>query len=421
MKRWRPSDLAPATPAKPQPLRVWAAVALLVVAAGLYTWGTWNYFTRRYNGGNDFYSRYVAWRAFVFEGRNPYSEDVTREIQIAITGRLARPGEDENALIYPWYALLLQWPFIFLPWPWARAIYMVLCQGFIVAGLMLTARLYRWRLAPGLLAVTAGWAVLFYPEARGIILGQLVITQYLLGALALWLISRKHDVWAGVCLALSTVRPPAVYLFVPFVLFYALFRRRWQLVAVFFAVMAGLGLGGFLILPTWLTDWLYRMGRYPDYTIGQSPIWLLTHQVTNLGTVFEVALSAACLAGLGWCWWLAVRAPDDRAFHWTLGMTLVVSNLVVPRSATTNYIFLLFPTYLLFAALDRRWPRAGQWLIVGLEGVSLVGLWWLFAATVHVDVEHPIMFIPSLVALGLALIFFRRWLVNDNRQQQITV
>jgi hypothetical protein len=298
---------------------------------------------------------------------------------------------------------------------------MVLCQVFVVAGLGLTAQLLRWKLPPLLFALTALWAVLFYPEGRGILLGQIVITQYILSVLALWLLHRKHDAWAGVCLALTTVRPTAVFLLAPFLLIYGLWRRRLRFVAACLIALAVLFAAGFLFLPSWLTDWLYRMGRYPAYTIGQSPVWLLTHQALPLGAAGEVFVTAICLGGLGWAWWRACRLPGDEAFHWALGVTLVISNLVVPRSATTNYIFLLFPTYLIFAATCRAWPRAGGWVAAGLELFSLAGLWWLFAATVRGDVEQPIMFIPQVVVLGLALAGGYRWLVADNRRMEVAL
>jgi hypothetical protein len=398
--------------------QVWA-VGLLLAVGGLYVWGTYQFYTSRYNGGNDFFSRYVAWRAFLLEGHNPYSDEVTHTIQLAINGRLALPGEDENALIYPWYAVVLQWPFVFMPWPWARAVYMVLCQVFIATGLGFTAQLLHWKLPPLLFTATALWAVLFYPEGRGLILGQIVITQYFLTVLTLWLLQQKHEVWAGVCLALTTARPTAVFLLVPFLLLWALWRRRFRFVAACLITLTLLCAAGFWLLPTWLTDWLYRLGRYPAYTIGQSPVWLLAHQVLPLGVAGEVVLTLVCLAGLGWAWWRVRQGPGEEAFHWALGVTLVVSDLVVPRSATTNYIFLLFPTYLIFAALCRTWPRAGRWVMLALELGSLVGLWWLFFVTVQGDVEAAIMYIPSVVCLGLALGLGYRWLIVDNRRAKI--
>jgi hypothetical protein len=396
-------------------------VVLLLAVGAAYTWGTYQYFTLPFNGGNDFYSRYVAWRAFLLQGRNPYSDDVTHEIQMAINGRLAEPGEDENALIYPWYAVVVQWPLVFLSWPWARAVYMVLSQAFVLAGLALTAQLLRWKLPPALLALTALWAILFYPEGRGIVLGQIVITQYFFGVLAIWLLKGRRDGWAGLCLALTTVRPTAAFLFVPFLLWHALARRRWRFIIAVAVSLAVLFFSGFIFLPNWLSDWLYRMARYTTYTIGQSPVWLLTHQATTLGTGWEWALTLLCLGVMGWAWWRAAHVPGGAAFHWALGLTLVISDLIVPRSATTNYIFLLFPTYLLFAAISRRWPRAGGWLIAALEVAGLVGLWWLFAATIRGDVEQPIMFIPLPVVVGLALVLGSRWLIEDNRRAEIAL
>ena len=396
-------------------------LALISLFVFVYTWQTYALFTSRVSGGNDFFSRYVAWRAWVFEGRNPYSDEVTKEIQIDINGHTALPGEDENALIYPWYAFLVQWPFIFLPWNWARALYMVVCQIFIVLGFALTAKLLNWQPPRLAFAFTAVWAIFFYPEARGVILGQIVITQYLFMALALWLMHAKRDGWAGICLALSTVKPPPVVFAVLFLLLFAGVRRRLRLVWAFGLTLIGFALLGFLLLPTWLSDWLYRAFRYPSYTVGQPPVWLLTHQWTHWGDGWELLLSLICLAGMGLAWLVAFRRKDEAAFHWAFGVTFVVTDLILVRSATTSYIFLLFPIYLVFAALRRTWPRWGTWGMIGLQVAGLVGLWWLFLVTVQGDQEQPIMFVPLPVLLALVLGLGYRWLIDDDREAQVTI
>lgn len=395
-------------------------VAILLAVGAGYVWGTYEFFTRRYNGGNDLFVRYAAWRAYLFEGRDPYSPEVTREIQVGMWGRPSdRPGEAE--MVYPLYALVVQWPFVFMPWEWARALYMVLCQVFIVVGLILTARLLEWKLNSILFVGMALWAIVFYPEARGVILGQIVITQYLFAVLALWCLREKQEVWGGICLALTTVRPPAVFLFVPFLLVYALARRRWRFIWSFGISLALLLGVSFLVLPSWFTEWMTQVLRYPGYTVGQSPVWLFAHMATNLGTVGEWALNLICYGGMAAAWWLALRRPDDRGFHWALGMTLVVSNLTAMRSATTNYIFLLFPTYLVFAALLRAWPRGGRWAVLAVQLTGLVGLWWLFFATVQGDQEQAIMYIPQPVLIGLVLLAGYRWLLADNLRAKVTL
>lgn len=397
-------------------VRCWGLLFVGLIFIVAYTWGIWAVFTSKFNGGNDFFSRYVAWRAFLLEGRNPYSDEVTHEIQIAMNGREALFGEDENAVIYPWYAVLLQWPFVFFPWPVARALYMVLCQLFIVIGLILTARFFQWNPPPALLAGTALWAVLFYPEGRGIIIGQIVITQYFLGVLALWLLHRRQDGWAAVCLAFTTVRPPAVFLFVPFVLFYMLFRKRWRFLILFAVCMLVLFFSGFIFLPTWASDWLHRMSRYTIYTMNWTPIWQLTHLATHWGTPVQILLNILCAGVMVGVWWIAARRPDDAAFYYALSVTFVVSELISPRSATPNYIFYLFPTIMIFAALSRTWPKASSWLIGLIEVVGLVGLWWLFAITVVGNAEQPIMYVPQPVLLAVVLPLTYRWLVTDHQR-----
>jgi len=117
-----------------------------------------------------------------------------------------------------------------------------------------------------------------------------------------------------------------------------------------------------------------------------------------------------------WSWWLARRPgkAGDAVFHWALGITLVVSNLIVSRSATTNYVLLLVPTLWVFAGLDRR-GRPGRLLIATILLVSLVGLWWLQLATVVGNQEQPVMFLPWPLALGVVLLLCAPWLWRATR------
>src|SRR5713226_2156184 len=94
--------------------RVGLALAILVVWAAGYTWGTWRYFTRPVPGGNDFLAHYTAWQAYLEQGLNPYSDAAALYTQQAIYGRPAGPGEDQNRLNYPFYSILLHGPFVLI-------------------------------------------------------------------------------------------------------------------------------------------------------------------------------------------------------------------------------------------------------------------------------------------------------------------
>jgi hypothetical protein len=265
------------------------------------------------------------------------------------------------------------------------------------------------------------WSLLFYPTARGVILGQFAIFGFFSLAAALYFLKRGRDGLAGALLVISTIKPTLVFLVVPFLLLWALFQRRWRFVAGFLGPLLVLTLAGMLVYPAWVSDWLYRITRYSEYTVGQSPVWLLSHNaIPALGQSGERIISLLLAVGMFFSWWLALRAGDRKWFFWSLGLTLVVSNMVVPRSATTNYVLMLAPTFWIFAALDRSLKWGKPLLLVTLL-VSFVSLWWLHYGTVIGNQEQPVMFIPYPVTLGLILLVGCRWLLKDAEQYKVFI
>jgi hypothetical protein len=377
-----------------------AAVALLAMVALAYTWATWRYFTLPIAGGNDFLTHYSAWDSYLRHGLNPYSDEAALRTQMAIYGRPARSGEDQNRMVYPFYSILVHGPFVFVDYAVARALYMTLLQAALLCGVIMMFEVLVWRPPLWMRGCVIAWSVLYYPEARGIILGQFAIFGFFALAGALYLLRAGRDTAAGAVLVLATVKPTLVFLVVPLLLLWAAAGRRWRFVATFGLVLLALSLASLLLLPSWPRDWLLRVRQYSGYTVGQSPVWLVTHTAwPALGTVGEVTLVCALLSLMLFAWWRALRSrPESADFHWALGLTLVVSNLVVPRSATTNYVLMLAPTLWILSALDRR-GRPGRAAVLGLLLFSLVGYWWLHLATVVGNQEQPLLFLPWPLAL----------------------
>lgn len=405
----------------------WIGLALLLVVAAAYTWATWQFFTRPVPGGNDFLAHRSAWDAYLRQGLSPYSDEAALHTQMAIRGRPALPGEDENRLTYPFYSILLHGPFVYIDdYALARAIYMTLLQAALFAGVLMSLDFVRWRPPVWLMALIMIWALLFYPVARGVLLGQFAIFAFFALAGTLFLLRRDRDVAAGALLVLTTFKPTLVFLVIPFLIIWAIFQRRWRFVAGFVGTLAILILGSLLLLPTWISEWLHRIGQYSAYTVGQSPVWLLTRvALPALGLTGEVVIVAVLCLGMLVAWWWAVRPGGEREFFWALAVTLIVTNLIVPRSATTNYVMLLGPILWSFAVLDRvPWRKkpdrhgrrpspVARLTIVAILLLSFVSLWWMHFATVVGDQEQPIMFIPVPLALGLALVLGRRWFIRD--------
>ena len=70
------------------------ALGLAIGGYLLLAYGAYSLFTSQIPSGNDFYPRWRGTRALLLEGKDPYSEEVTLEIQRGMYGRPAREDED---------------------------------------------------------------------------------------------------------------------------------------------------------------------------------------------------------------------------------------------------------------------------------------------------------------------------------------
>jgi len=384
-------------------------VMLLLVLAIVNVVATHDLLTTRYPGANDFYSRWAGARAFWTQGLSPYSEEASIQIETGIYGRRARSDEDPGPFVYPFYTVFLIAPLAFMPYEWAAALWLTILQFALVAGALGSMRLAGWRPKTAWLAGVIVWAVLFYPSARAIILGQFAVVVFVFAVMALLALRGRRDLLAGACLALATIKPQMVFLFVPFVLLWAAARRRWRVLIG--AVGAAIVLAGasFILEPTWLSDFVRQVSRYPSYTAVGSPVWIVTrYYLPALGQPAEIILSLALLAWALAAWPRALRRPDWPIFLGAVSVTLVATHLIAVRTATTNYVILFIPIMQILATLERRWPRRGPWLVAGVELIWLLGLWILFAVTLEGRFEHPINFLPLPIALALTWAGWRK-------------
>jgi len=226
-----------------------------------------------------------------------------------------------------------------------------------------------------------------------------------------------------------------VFLVIPLLLLWSLIRRRCSLVIGFVLAMLVLVGSGWVLVPGWVSDYLIGVLRYDRYVAYGGPTWLLTEYYFRfLGRPANAVLTLALVGYLVWQWWgiwrfrivdcgLKANEPEIRsprsqlavswsAFWWVVGLTLIVTQLVAPRTATTNYVILYIPLLLIFHAACTYF-RWGHWYVLTFELVSLLGFWALFAATVvaerggNLPQEDPIMYLPLPILLLLAFVLGR--------------
>jgi hypothetical protein len=371
-------------------------------------------FTQEFVGANDFYPRWKGAQMYWLEGHDPYSQATTEAIQRDMYGRLALPDEDQVLFVYPFYTIFLLLPLVSLPYSWVQAIWLTLVTASLLGGVMLTLSYLDWRPPLWLLALTLIWTVTYYSSARTIILGQFAGPVFLGLIGCLWALKKERDGWAGLLLVLATLKPQMSYLFIPALLLWALGQRRWYFIGSFAGSLSVFILLSFLLSPRWPIGFAEQVLYYPDYTEIGAPVWIITHYYfPALGRPVEWLLSLLLIGYMLYLWrQLPYVAVDSTPFLYTLSITMLVTNMVVTRTGTTNYVMLYIPLFWLLYLVASRW-RWGRWGVALFYGASLAGFWLLFLTTIAGNFENPIMYLPLSIGLLTALLVGRKWVQRE--------
>jgi len=379
-----------------------ALLAMLALALfALNAWGVYALFTSRAQIAVwDFHPRWLGLRAMFRDGVDPYSDEVTLAIQQQMYGRPARPDEDQIAFAYPLHVMALVGPLALLPLPVAQALWFSLLKASLLTFIVFAPWAVGWRPPTWLLALTALFTLGLYHNVWAMILGQISIVVAVLIALTWWGLRTGRWRLAGTCLALTTIKPQMIFLLVPALLIWAVYRRRWRLVIAFAVTLGAMILLPLPWLPTWPLAWVAAAGRYTGYTIFDPPLIMLT------GSTWLAWVADALL--LGWavgCWWHAPER-EEVAFDWALAMIVVASALIAPRTSQANQLVLLLPLFFVFTRVS---STGG---IAAVEIGLLVGLWLIDIVFLpptsdprHVVWQHQL--ISPILPVGLLLVLLR--------------
>ncbi len=359
------SNVKPQTGSVHRALFVVGVVGLIysLLAFGIYTG-----LTRNAPGANDFYSRWVGARALFWRGENPYAEKVTREIQLGMYGRLARPDEDQVAFAYPLYAAYLAAPFTAFPYALAQALWMALLVVGVVAGALALAVVNRITWSPLVLASILLGVFLFYPSVRGIFLGQYALLAFAFVAWAALALARGNDTTAGILLALASAKPQPVILLLPVILFWCWMNGRRRVVWSALSTLMLLIVSSFLLVPTWLTDFLNGLRNYAQYAPVGPPLetffkLLLPPLPAALAFYFASAALVSGMIGLVW----KNRSRTWYAFQPTLGFVALVTTLMAGRIGTPDQVLLFIFWFAWF----------GKWLVQKRRAILFLSVCFL--------------------------------------------
>jgi len=342
---------------------------------------------------SDLYPRWLGARELLQHRRNPYSPEITREIQQGYYGRPldpARPGDpkDEQGFAYPAYVVLLLAPVTGLPFDAVQTGFRWLLIVLAAVSVLLWLRVLRRQPSLGgriiLVVLMLGWL----PMVQGIKLQQLsLLVAGLLAACGAclaggWLFC------AGALLALATIKPQLTWPLVLWLMVWtaADWRSRRRLLLGFGIVMFLLLAGVEFLLPGWLPMFVEAIGHYHRYTQNQSVLVALFGPI--IGRVAEAASVLAC----AFCIWRArfepaASAPFGRAFGLLLALTVVI----VPMFAPYNQV-LLAPAILALVWSEVWSEFSGGAILPAVRLARIAGglfLIWPWIATIALAAASP--------------------------------
>lgn len=370
--------------------RVW-----LIFVAALCASGVWIYATRvlipaqradaaahdRPRGNlSDLYPRWLGARELLLHGRDPYSPEITREIQVGFYGRVldpARPADprDQEGFAYPPYVAFLLAPTVHLSFATVRSGFSWFLIACVVAAVPLWTRVLGWRLPWWAQASAVIFTIGALPIMQGLKLDQITLFVAFLIAAGIALLVSDRPISAGILLAVATIKPQLLWLLLLWLTLWtaADWRRRYRWLVSFSATMVVLFTASEFYLPHWIPRFLHAIHEYRNYAGATSLAEQLLPRPWN--SLLQLLVAAATVQV---CWKNRRADSRTRAFGNTVALVLAASVIltIVLSSALYNQVLLL-PAVLLIVR-DRHAICARNRisrLLVCLVAVLLVWPW----------------------------------------------
>jgi glycosyl transferase family 87 len=303
---------------------------------------------------SDLYPQWIGARELLLHGRDPYSPEVTRQIQEGYYGRALDPNkpgdpEDQQAFAYPVYVVFYLAPTIRFPFETVRRGFFWVLLGLTLVTVWLWLGVLRYAVPLGTKLIFMVLTIGSLTVMQGLKLQQLTLLVAAMCAAGVALLVAGRPIVAGVVLALATIKPQLV---LPLLLWLALWslgdlRRRYRWVVSFLIVMTILCVASELLLPHWIVRFWHAVVAYRQYAKGIPVLEMILP--TWWGRVLELLFAAmTALTCLRWF----RHAENTAAFQAGTCLAMAVSVLLVPKFALYNQVLLL-PAILLIVR-DRR-------------------------------------------------------------------
>lgn len=347
----RMSDKTNQTYSKPIQIIFWGGLVLIVL--GSLVWGNYQYATMS-PGGTDFLYRWLPTRLVILgEYESPYLEEVEHEVEMVHYGRLYDPNDLESTptpgiFVYPIYTMLVFAPFSMIEdFTTARALWMTLAQVAHIGIVFLSLKMVKFSPKVGLIFLLCLLVIFDADFIQPLIDGNPSSLAALFAVLSLYFIMIEKDAAAGVFLSLATIKPQFVILFFILVWLWSFSRKRWKIIWYSFGTQVLLLGFSFLVLPSWVSEFLQQLSRYPNVASPSTPknitaYWFSDPLPSIIGWVFTIGTILIIFMV-----WKHSYNKGFMVFLWAACITFAVMPLTGITSAKSNYLGMI-PGFILF-------------------------------------------------------------------------
>src|SRR3984893_18519999 len=343
---------------------------------------------------SDLYPRWRGARELLLHHRDPYSAEVTREIQTGYYGRPLDPDrtdepKDQQGFAYPLHVVFLLAPTVSLPFPVVQAGFRWLLVVLTLVSIFLWLRVLRWQPPVTVIAILIVLTFGSYAVVQGIKLQQLtLLVSALLAGCAAALVAGYFSL-AGFLLALATIKPQLALPVAGWLVLWALsdWRRRQIFFWSFALTVAVFLLASEYVLPGWIGQFRGAVAAYRQYTGGAGSLL----DVLATPALGKILAGAAVIAVAVTGWYVRHASHDSVAFSTQRALVLAVTLVIVPTFAPYNQVLLL-PAVLLIATSWKDLWRRSQFARMAC-GLALLVVFWPWLASCGLTLAS--LFLPA--------------------------
>lgn len=331
---------------------------------------------------SDLYPRWLGARELLRHGRNPYSPEITVEIQKGYYGRAldaSRPDDprDQQGFAYPAYVVFLLAPLIGFSFHTVQLFFHWLLIVVTAGSVVLWLRALRWKLPPLVIVSAMVLTLGSVPAVQGIKLQQLTLLVAALLAASAASVASGLLLLGGGLLALATIKPQLAWPMVAWLFVWAAsdWKARRRFVYGFAVVMVILLAGSEVVLPGWWRMFLNAVREYHRYTQNESVLDQLVNWMAGRYGGMILA-GVAGLASVPSLWTQRLEPAGSEKFGHAIALVLALTVLIVPMYAPYNQVLLL--PAILWLAREMSGMNAGSRamrIVYVIAGLALAWQW----------------------------------------------